>query len=152
MQGPVGFCLALQSTDGDIGTIGQKRGETGYRMVFDREKLKLGQDLSNGNSMPINPPDGGSANPLPATEQQNAPQGHGVPPAVAKKTPSKSSSTSVSLIPYQLHFGKSVNVIELAQSPTRYPPRGQLDNVTELSRVACWCLAQTAAGQFTNKI
>ncbi|GAA0157424.1 aspartic protease [Lithospermum erythrorhizon] len=99
-QGPVGFCLALQSTDGDIGTIGQNF-MTGYRMVFDREKLKLGwsrsdcQDLSNGNSMPINPPDGGSANPLPATEQQNAPQGHGVPPAVAKKTPSKSSSTPV---------------------------------------------------------
>ncbi|KAJ9670802.1 hypothetical protein PVL29_027000 [Vitis rotundifolia] len=45
-QGVVGFCLAIQPTDGDIGILGQNF-MTGYRMVFDRENLKLGWSRSN---------------------------------------------------------------------------------------------------------
>ncbi|KAL2498777.1 Aspartic proteinase-like protein 1 [Abeliophyllum distichum] len=98
-QGAVGFCLAIQPTDEDIATIGQNF-MTGYRMVYDRENFKLGwsrsncQDLSEGDRMPLTPSaDGTSPNPLPTTVQQNAPNAHAVGPAVAEKTPSKSSAT-----------------------------------------------------------
>ncbi|KAK3002522.1 hypothetical protein RJ639_021457 [Escallonia herrerae] len=106
-QGVVGFCLAIQQADGDMGTIGQNF-MTGYRMVFDRENLRLGwsqsncQDLSDGKRMPLtSPPSGSSPNPLPTTEQQSAPGGHAVAPAVAERTPSKSSALSI-LISSQL--------------------------------------------------
>lgn len=98
-QGAVGFCLAVQPTDDNIATIGQNF-MTGYRMVFDRENFKLGwsrsncQDLSEGDRMPLTPSsDGTSPNPLPTTVQQNSPNAHAVGPAVAGKTPSKSSAT-----------------------------------------------------------
>ncbi|CAK9166928.1 unnamed protein product [Ilex paraguariensis] len=45
-EGVVGFCLAIQPADEDVGTIGQNF-MTGYRMVFDRENLKLGWSGSN---------------------------------------------------------------------------------------------------------
>ncbi|XP_028094136.1 aspartic proteinase-like protein 1 isoform X1 [Camellia sinensis] len=97
-QGIVGFCLAIESTDGDIGTIGQNY-MTGYRVVFDRENLKLGwsrsncQDLSDGKRMPLTP-NTSAPNPLPTTEQQSAPSGHAVAPAVAGRTPPKPSAAS----------------------------------------------------------
>lgn len=105
-KGVVGFCLAIQPTDGDVGIIGQNF-MTGYRLVFDRENLKLGwsrsncQDLSeNNNSLPLtSPPNGRPANPLPTNEQQSAPSGHAVAPAVAGKTPSKPSAASPELVP-----------------------------------------------------
>uniref|UniRef100_A0A5B7CBN8 Putative aspartic proteinase-like protein 1 isoform X1 n=1 Tax=Davidia involucrata TaxID=16924 RepID=A0A5B7CBN8_DAVIN len=106
-QGVVGFCLAIQPADGDIGTIGQNF-MTGYRMVFDRENLKLGwsssncQDLSEGKRMPLTPPKGGPPNLLPTTEQQSTPGGHAVAPAVAGRTPSKPSAASTELISSQL--------------------------------------------------
>ncbi|CAL5323898.1 unnamed protein product [Camellia sinensis] len=96
--GIVGFCLAIESTDGDIGTIGQNY-MTGYRVVFDRENLKLGwsrsncQDLSDGKRMPLTP-NTSAPNPLPTTEQQSAPSGHAVAPAVAGRTPPKPSAAS----------------------------------------------------------
>nr|KJB49161.1 hypothetical protein B456_008G103400 [Gossypium raimondii] len=46
IQGISGFCLAVQPMEGDVGTIGQNF-MTGYRMVFDREKMKLGWSPSN---------------------------------------------------------------------------------------------------------
>ncbi|KAA8546851.1 hypothetical protein F0562_003280 [Nyssa sinensis] len=106
-QGVVGFCLAIQPTDGDIGTIGQNF-MTGYRMVFDRENLKLGwsssncQDLSDGKRMPLTPPNGGPPNPLPTTAQQSTHGGHAVAPAVAGRTPSKPSAASTEQILSQL--------------------------------------------------
>ncbi|KAG8383485.1 hypothetical protein BUALT_Bualt04G0018200 [Buddleja alternifolia] len=95
-QGAVGFCLAIQPTDGDIGTIGQNF-MTGYQIVFDRENFKLGwshsncKDLDYGNGVPSG--NGNSPNSLPSVEQQSAPNGHAVAPAVAGRTPSKSSAT-----------------------------------------------------------
>ncbi|KAK1394210.1 hypothetical protein POM88_013266 [Heracleum sosnowskyi] len=46
MQGLVGFCLAIQPTSEDMGTIRQNF-MTGYRMVFDRENHKLGWSCSS---------------------------------------------------------------------------------------------------------
>ncbi|KAK9271854.1 hypothetical protein L1049_002219 [Liquidambar formosana] len=104
-QGVVGFCLAIQPADGDIGTIGQNF-MTGYRMVFDRENLKLGwspsncQDLSDNKRMPLAPPPKGRpANPLPTNEQQSTPSAHAVAPAVAGRAPSKPSAASPRLTP-----------------------------------------------------
>ncbi|KAK6150456.1 hypothetical protein DH2020_015388 [Rehmannia glutinosa] len=127
-QGAVGFCLAIQPTDGNIGTIGQNF-MTGYQIVFDRENFKLGwsrsnlcsfayglknnekenskkiktfsdhktwlshgQDLNNEDRVP----NSNSPNSLPTTEQQSAPNGHAVAPAVAGRTPSTSSVTCLS--------------------------------------------------------
>lgn len=99
-QGLVGFCLAIQPTAEDMGTIGQNF-MTGYRMVFDRENHKLGwsssscQEINNGNEMPLSPsPNGSFPDSLP-TEQQSRPGGLAVAPAVAGRTPSKSSVTKV---------------------------------------------------------
>ncbi|KAJ7956869.1 Aspartic proteinase-like protein 1-like [Quillaja saponaria] len=39
-QGIIGFCLAIQSAEGDIGTVGHNF-MIGYRLVFDRENMKL---------------------------------------------------------------------------------------------------------------
>ncbi|PIN26741.1 Aspartyl protease [Handroanthus impetiginosus] len=113
-QGAVGFCLAIQPADETIGTIGQNF-MTGYQFVFDRENFRLGwsrsncQDLSNGDRAPLNPSgNSNSSNSLP-TEQQSAPNGHAVAPAVAGRTPSKSSATCLSclakfLLPLMLQY------------------------------------------------
>lgn len=101
-QGAVGFCLAIQPTDQTIGTIGQNF-MTGYQIVFDRENFKLGwsrsncQDLDYGDRVPLNSSgNSNSPNSLPTAEQQSAPNGNAVPPAVAGRTPSKSSCTRLS--------------------------------------------------------
>ncbi|KAL0344352.1 UNVERIFIED_CONTAM: Aspartic proteinase-like protein 1 [Sesamum angustifolium] len=101
-QGAVGFCLAIQPTDQTIGTIGQNF-MTGYQIVFDRENFKLGwsrsncQDLDYGDRVPLNSSgNSNSPNSLPTAEQQSAPNGNAVPPAVAGRTPSKSSTTHLS--------------------------------------------------------
>ncbi|XP_014494368.1 aspartic proteinase-like protein 1 isoform X1 [Vigna radiata var. radiata] len=94
-EGVVGFCLAIQPTEGDMGTIGQNF-MTGYRLVFDRENKKLAwsrsncQDLSVGKRMPLSPNET-SPNPLPSDEQQRT-NGHAVAPAVAGRAPHKSSA------------------------------------------------------------
>ncbi|XP_059642779.1 aspartic proteinase-like protein 1 isoform X2 [Cornus florida] len=105
IPGVAGFCLTIQAAaDGDIGTIGQNF-MTGYRMVFDREHLKLGwsrsncQDLSDSKRMPLTPPPSGSPpNQLPTSEQQRTPGGNAVAPALAGRTPSKPSAASTQLI------------------------------------------------------
>ncbi|CAM8881795.1 hypothetical protein QQ045_020258 [Rhodiola kirilowii] len=98
-----GFCLAIQPLEGDVGIIGQNF-MTGYRMVFDRENLKLGwsrsncHDISDNKTLPFAPSANGRTappNPLPTNEQQNVPPKRPiVVPAVAGKTPSKSSADS----------------------------------------------------------
>ncbi|KAI4317230.1 hypothetical protein L6164_025119 [Bauhinia variegata] len=94
-QGIIGFCLAIQPTEGDTGTIGQNF-MTGYRLVFDREHMKLAwsrsncQDLSLGQTMPFSPP---TPNPLPADEQQRT-NGSAVVPAVAGRASPKPSAAS----------------------------------------------------------
>ncbi|KAL6959296.1 cathepsin D [Sarracenia purpurea var. burkii] len=110
MQGMNGFCLAIQPTDEDVGTIGQNF-MTGYRIVFDRENLKLGwshsncQDLSDGSRLPLTPSSSPS-NPLPTTEQQSAPNGHAVAPAVAGRTPPKPSAAAAHRLSPDLHLLK----------------------------------------------
>ncbi|XP_075639744.1 aspartic proteinase-like protein 1 isoform X1 [Castanea sativa] len=98
------FCLTLLQTDGEYGIIGQNFMK-GYRLVFDRENLKLGWSKSNcqdinGNQAQLKPPSNdGSPNPLPTTEQQSIPNTHAVPPAVAKRASSNSSVSVPQQIP-----------------------------------------------------
>ncbi|XVF61692.1 hypothetical protein PTKIN_Ptkin08bG0151000 [Pterospermum kingtungense] len=96
IQGVSGFCLAVQSVEGDVGTIGQNF-MTGYRIVFDRENMKLGwspsncQDLADGERMSLSPKETPS-NPLPTNEQQSSPGGRAVAPALAGRAPSRPSN------------------------------------------------------------
>ncbi|MBA0755329.1 hypothetical protein Gogos_020998 [Gossypium gossypioides] len=84
--------------EGDVGTIGQNF-MTGYRMVFDREKMKLGQDLADGKRMSLSP-NGTPSNPLPTNEQQSTPGGRAVAPAVAGRAPpSKPSAAAHTYLP-----------------------------------------------------
>ncbi|XP_038973156.1 aspartic proteinase-like protein 1 [Phoenix dactylifera] len=99
-----GFCLALQSTADSMGIIGQNL-MTGYRMVFDRENLKLGWSQSNcqdlDNSRPVHltpPPQNRPENPLPTDQQQSTPRGRAVAPAVAGRTPPTNPSAASPLV------------------------------------------------------
>ncbi|KAK9134339.1 hypothetical protein Syun_013669 [Stephania yunnanensis] len=99
IQGVDGFCLALQPTEDDFAIIGQNF-MTGYRIVFDRENLKLRwsrsscQDLTEDSSFRLTPPPHDRPeNPLPTNEQQHNPNGRAVSPAVASKTPLNPSSS-----------------------------------------------------------
>lgn len=59
----------------------------------------IGKDLNNGDRDPRNPSGtSNSPNSLPTAEQQSAPNGHAVAPAVAGRTPSNSSSTRLSCL------------------------------------------------------
>ncbi|GMI68650.1 hypothetical protein like AT5G10080 [Hibiscus trionum] len=108
IQGVSGFCLAIQPMEGDVGTIGQNF-MTGYRMVFDREKMKLGwsssncQDLADGKRMSLSP-DGTPVNPLPANEQQSTPGGRAVAPAVAGRAPPSKPSAAAPTRPQQFIY------------------------------------------------
>lgn len=103
LRGDDAFCLAIQPVEGDVGIIGQNF-MTGYRIVFDRETLMLGwsrstcHDLCDNKTMPLAPSANSKIappNPLPTNEQQNVPHKRpGVAPAVAGRTPSKSSGDS----------------------------------------------------------
>ncbi|ONK73989.1 uncharacterized protein A4U43_C03F1650 [Asparagus officinalis] len=96
----VGFCLALQSSQESLGTIGQNL-MTGYRIVFDREDLKLGwsrsncRDLDDSSTVPLTPPAQSSTeNPLPTNEQQSSPNARAVSPAVAGRAPTNIPSAA----------------------------------------------------------
>ncbi|WOK94350.1 aspartic proteinase-like protein 1 [Canna indica] len=93
------FCLALQSSQESLGTIGQNF-MTGYHMVFDRENLKLGwsqsdcHDLDNSRRLPLSSPSQNMPeNPLPTNEQHSSPNAHAVSPAVAGRAPTINSSS-----------------------------------------------------------
>ncbi|KAL9241521.1 hypothetical protein vseg_015626 [Gypsophila vaccaria] len=96
-QGVLGYCLALQTIQGDIAIIGQNF-MTGYRMVFDRENLQFGwsrsdcQDHNNSTSDANKAP-----NSLPTDEEQRRRGGHAVAPAIAGRAPSRKSNSSRSL-------------------------------------------------------
>ncbi|KAK6792014.1 hypothetical protein RDI58_011095 [Solanum bulbocastanum] len=119
-QGAVGFCLAVEPSVIEIGTIGQNF-MTGYRMVFDRENLKLGwllsdcEDLTDNNRLPLAPADGNSPNSLPA-EQQNTPNSSGVAPAIAGKTPSNSAAPTSRGMPSKLCLTKLLFQLLLVSS------------------------------------
>ncbi|XP_015074092.1 aspartic proteinase-like protein 1 isoform X1 [Solanum pennellii] len=123
-QGAVGFCLAVEPSGIDIGTIGQNF-MSGYRMVFDRENLKLGwsrsdcEDLTDNNRLPLAPADGSSPNSLPA-EQQNTPNSSGVAPAVAGRTPSNSAAPTSRGMPSKLCLTKLLFQLLLVSSNFRW--------------------------------
>lgn len=122
-QGAAGFCLAVEPSGIEIGTIGQNF-MTGYRMVFDRENLKLGwsrsdcEDLTDNNRLPLAPTDGSSSNSLP-TEQQNAPTSSGVAPAVAGRTPSNSARPTSQGLPLKFWLAKLLFQLLLVSSNFR---------------------------------
>ncbi|XP_031273048.1 aspartic proteinase-like protein 1 isoform X1 [Pistacia vera] len=104
-QGFTVFCLTVMPADGDFGIIGQNF-LMGHLMVFDRENLKLGwshsncEDVSDSSHVHLGPPpDVGSPNPLPTTEQQSTNNASAASPATAKRASSKSSAPSI----LQLH-------------------------------------------------
>ncbi|KAJ4883119.1 Aspartic proteinase-like protein 1 [Raphanus sativus] len=98
-QGLVQFCLPIRASEQGIGygVIGQNYMR-GYRIVFDRESMKLGWSPSKCQEDKIAPPQEASPgstsspNPLPTEEQQS--RSHAVSPAIAGKTPSKTSSST----------------------------------------------------------
>ncbi|KAH0455298.1 hypothetical protein IEQ34_015330 [Dendrobium chrysotoxum] len=71
---------------------------TGYHMVFDREKLKLGwsrHNLDNSTTIPLtSPPHSRTDAPLPTNQQQSSPNGREVTPAIAGRAPSTTSAAS----------------------------------------------------------
>ncbi|KAL1207894.1 Aspartic proteinase-like protein 1 [Cardamine amara subsp. amara] len=84
-QGLVIFCLPISSSGQEEGSIGQNYMR-GYRMVFDRENMKLGWSASKCEEDKIVPPQASpgstsSPNPLPTEEQQS--RSHAVSPAIA---------------------------------------------------------------------
>ncbi|XP_034676023.1 aspartic proteinase-like protein 1 isoform X1 [Vitis riparia] len=102
------FCLPIQPIHEEFGIIGQNF-MWGYRMVFDRENLKLGwstsncQDITDGKIMHLTPPPNDrSPNPLPTNQQQMTPSRHAVAPAVAGRTPTNSAAVSPLAFPYWL--------------------------------------------------
>uniref|UniRef100_A0A0D6R263 Peptidase A1 domain-containing protein n=1 Tax=Araucaria cunninghamii TaxID=56994 RepID=A0A0D6R263_ARACU len=101
-----GFCLALE--EGPFGIIGQNY-MTSYRLVFDRENLRLGWSPSDcyqleendGNMAPAPSPQnvGKSRTPL---QQQQASPAHAVSPAIAGRTPQIQRSDCVQTQSYSL--------------------------------------------------
>lgn len=105
-QGNLVYCLAIERADGDIAIIGQNF-MTGYRLVFDRENMKLGwshsdcQDTNNEKRTPSAPSTGGKPpNALPTNEQQSIPDAQAVPPAIAVRAPPKASAASAMHAPF----------------------------------------------------
>ncbi|OMO55998.1 Peptidase A1 [Corchorus capsularis] len=117
LQGVSGFCLAIQPVEGDVGTIGQNF-MTGYRMVFNREDMKLGwspsncQDLADGKRMSLSP-NGTPSNPLPTNEQQSTPGGRAVAPALAGRAPSRPSVAPTRLVSSQFCYLKLLPMLIL---------------------------------------
>ncbi|CAI9282291.1 unnamed protein product [Lactuca saligna] len=97
--GVAGFCLAIQSSPYEMGLIGQNFMQ-GYRLAFNRENLTLGWSRSKCQPLKDEKASGSNANAtspisLPTTEQQRTPNAQAVAPAVAGRTPSKSSATLI---------------------------------------------------------
>ncbi|KNA25215.1 hypothetical protein SOVF_008540 isoform A [Spinacia oleracea] len=117
-QGIVGYCLAIERAEGDMAIIGQNF-MTGYRMVFDRENMKLGwshsdcQDLSNQKRTPSSA-GGKPPNALPTNEQQRIPGAQAVPPAIAGRTPPIASSASAMHAPFSFWMRLTVLLSMLA--------------------------------------
>ncbi|XP_010546403.1 PREDICTED: aspartic proteinase-like protein 1 [Tarenaya hassleriana] len=109
----LGFCLAVQPVEEDLGIIGQNF-MTGYRLVFDRENMKLSwsaskcRDLSNDKISPWPSPNKTSPYPLPTDEQQSSHGNAGVPPAVAGRTLSGSSTAASLLVTPSVFYSLSL--------------------------------------------
>ncbi|CAN1814965.1 Aspartic proteinase-like protein 1 [Linum perenne] len=117
VQGITGFCLAIQPADGDIGILGLNF-MTGYRIVFDRENLKLGWSRSKcedeiiwvpGNPSGTTP---SSGNPLlPTNEEQRIPGQHAVSPAIAGRAPLQPSAAASSTKQASSHLSSAVKLL-----------------------------------------
>ncbi|KAF3567042.1 hypothetical protein DY000_02019380 [Brassica cretica] len=97
-EGLVQFCLPISaSEEGAGGVIGQNY-MTGYRIVFNRENMKLGWSSSKCQEDKIAPPQeaspGSTSSPIPLPTEEQQSRTHAVSPAIAGKTPSKTSAAS----------------------------------------------------------
>ncbi|CAN7036097.1 unnamed protein product [Brassica oleracea var. botrytis] len=97
-EGLVQFCLPISaSEEGTGGVIGQNY-MAGYRIVFNRENMKLGWSASKCQEDKIAPPQeaspGSTSSPIPLPTEEQQSRTHAVSPAIAGKTPSKTSSAS----------------------------------------------------------
>ncbi|CAA7401735.1 unnamed protein product [Spirodela intermedia] len=103
------FCLALQPSDDPHVTIGQNF-MTGYKVVFDRELMRLAWSPSSHCGDPASsrrvprtpPPRDRPENPLPTDEARGPPGGAAVNPAVAGRAPTTSSAPPP---PHSLRLG-----------------------------------------------
>ncbi|RXH75841.1 hypothetical protein DVH24_042628 [Malus domestica] len=82
----------------------------GYRLVFDRENLKFGENNNHGKKVNQAPSTNGSTSqlPVPTSEQQNISNPHTVAPAIARKAPSKPSAAASRQIPFLLCLTSSL--------------------------------------------
>ncbi|XP_057500105.1 aspartyl protease family protein 1-like isoform X1 [Actinidia eriantha] len=84
---PTMYCLAIVKS-GDVNIIGQNF-MTGYRIVFDREKMVLGweasncYDANNYSTLPINPPTSSAVPPTSAVEPETRSVGSNGSPALS---------------------------------------------------------------------
>ncbi|PSS00450.1 Aspartyl protease family protein [Actinidia chinensis var. chinensis] len=91
-RGFYAYCLALVKS-GDINIIGQNF-MTGYRLVFDREKMVLGweasncYDAKNSNTLPINPTNSSAVPPASTVEPEATSGGKNGSPINSPSTPS----------------------------------------------------------------
>eukprot|EP00268_Persea_americana_P049301 TRINITY_DN5275_c0_g1_i5.p2 TRINITY_DN5275_c0_g1~~TRINITY_DN5275_c0_g1_i5.p2 ORF type:complete len:177 (-),score=39.94 TRINITY_DN5275_c0_g1_i5:162-692(-) len=118
----VAFCLAIESAADDVGTIGQNL-MLGYRLVFDRENLKLGwsnsscRDINEGTRTPLTPPHHNALeNQLPTNERQNSHGSNAVSPAVAGRTPPDPAAASMTAISFRRFCLPSFLLLSLALS------------------------------------
>ncbi|KAG5534539.1 hypothetical protein RHGRI_022604 [Rhododendron griersonianum] len=89
------YCLAIVKS-GDINIIGQNF-MTGYRIVFDREKMVLGWESSNcydaekSSTLPVNPPEPSAIPPTSTVEPEATSGGGNGSPIPSPGTPSSAS-------------------------------------------------------------
>ncbi|KAH7524443.1 aspartic proteinase-like protein 1 isoform X2 [Ziziphus jujuba] len=106
IQNPVLSDSANQTED-EYGIIGQNY-MMGYRMVFDRENLRLGwsksncDDISKGKGLNPAPPSDGSPGTLPASEQQSTANTQAAEPTAMAVT--TTSTSSVAVLSYQIPY------------------------------------------------
>ncbi|KAE8704907.1 Aspartic proteinase-like protein 1 [Hibiscus syriacus] len=123
--GSLWILLSDTANGGDVGTIGQNF-MTGYRMVFDRENMKLGwstsncQDLAVSKRMPLSP-DGTPVNPLPTNEQQSTPGERAVAPAVAGRAPPSRPSAAAPTRPRQFIYLQLLPLLVLLHVVSSFP-------------------------------
>ncbi|CAL5326522.1 unnamed protein product [Camellia sinensis] len=98
------YCLAVVKS-GDINIIGQNF-MTGYRIIFDRERMVLGWESSNcynatnSSTLPINPGNSGAVTPTTTVEPQATSSSTNGSPLPSPDVPSPASSDSPHLNSY----------------------------------------------------
>ncbi|KAL7223775.1 hypothetical protein ACSBR1_025264 [Camellia fascicularis] len=98
------YCLAVVKS-GDINIIGQNF-MTGYRIIFDRERMVLGwessncYDANNSSTLPVNPRNSGAVTPTTTVEPEATSSSTNGPPLPSPDIPPPASSDSPHLNSY----------------------------------------------------